>query len=163
LPLLEFGEEEEEEIRDLAKQLEEYKKFKEAALLLGKMSELGKISYVRPSFANVKNIFYPPENMDIGDFKKYFQMVLHEIPIVEKLEEEIVREVITLEEKINDLQNTMRERVEMSFHELTHDAADKIDVILSFLAMLEMVKQRIIDVEQHELFQEIRLRNKTAN
>lgn len=163
LPLLQFDEEEEEEIKDLAKQLEEYKKFKEASMVIGKMSEAGKISYGRPSFAGVQTIFYPPEDINIFDFRKYFQLVLQEIPIVEKLDEEIVREVITLEEKINDLQNTLRQRVEMSFAELTHGAADKIDVILSFLAMLEMVKQRIIDVEQSELFQEIRLRNKTTN
>ncbi|EKE11906.1 MAG: hypothetical protein ACD_15C00002G0001 [uncultured bacterium] len=163
LPLLEFSEEEEEEIKDLAKQLEEYKKFKEASLVLGKMSEAGRVSYERPSYAGVQDIFYPPENVNIYDFRKYFQSVLQEIPIVEKLDEEIVREVITLEEKINDLQNTLRQRVEMSFGELTHNATDKIDVILSFLAMLEMVKQRIIDVEQNELFQEIKMRNKGVN
>lgn len=161
LPLLTFTEEEEEEIKDLAKQLEEYKKFKEASLVLGKMSEAGKISHERPSYAGVQNIFYPPENINIFDFRKYFQLVLHEIPMVEKLDEETVREVITLEEKINDLQNTLRQRVEMSFAELTQGATEKIDVILSFLAMLEMVKQRIIDVEQNDLFQEIRLKNKT--
>lgn len=163
LPLLTFSEEEEGEIKDLAKQLEEYKKFKEASLALGKMSEAGKISYARPSFAGAQNIFYPPENISIDDLRKYFQAVLQEIPVVEKLDEEVVREVITLEEKINDLQNTLRQRVEMSFSELTNEATDKIDVILSFLAMLEMVKQRIIDVEQGELFQEIRLKNKTVN
>jgi segregation and condensation protein A len=160
LPLLEFSEEEEEEIKDLAKQLEEYKKFKEASLIIGKMSEVGRIGYERPSYAGIQNIFYPPENINIYDFRKYFQSVLQEIPVIEKLDEEIVREVITLEEKINDLQNTLRQRVEMSFGELTHNAIDKIDVILSFLAMLEMVKQRIIDVEQNELFQEIKMRNK---
>ncbi|MFA5993766.1 MAG: segregation/condensation protein A [Parcubacteria group bacterium] len=163
LPMLEFTEEEEAEIKDLAKQLEEYKKFKEASLVLGNMSEMGRISYERPNFVGVQTVFYPPEDINVYDFRKYFQLVLQEIPIIEKLDEETVREVITLEEKINDLHNTLRQRVEMSFAELTHDAVDKIDVILSFLAMLEMVKQRIIDVEQGELFQEIRLKNKTAN
>ncbi len=163
LPMLEFTEEEEEEIKDLAQQLAEYKKFKEASLVLGNMSEAGKISYNRPNFVGVQTIFYPPEDINIYDFRKYFQLVLQEIPIIEKLDEETVREVITLEEKINDLQNTLRQRVEMSFAELTQGAVDKIDVILSFLAMLEMVKQRIIDVEQGELFQEIRLKHKTVN
>ena len=95
--------------------------------------------------------------------KKYFSIVIAEIPIVEKLEEEIVREVMTLEEKINDLQNMLRQKVETSFAELTASATDKIDVIVSFLAMLEMVKQRIVQVEQRELFEEIKLRVKTTN
>ncbi|MDP1834213.1 MAG: segregation/condensation protein A [Candidatus Moranbacteria bacterium] len=163
LPLLQFTEEEEEEIKDLAKQLEEYKKFKEASIILGKLAEAGRISYARPGYAGVQAIFYPPEDINAYDLRKYFQLVLAEIPIVEQLDEEVVREVITLEEKINDLQNTLRQRIEMSFSELTIGATEKIDVILSFLAMLEMVKQRIIDVEQGELFQEIRLKNKTTN
>lgn len=163
LPLLQFTEEEEEEIKDLAKQLEEYKKFKEASIGLGKMSEAGRISYSRNGYMGVQALFYPPENLNVYDLRKYFQFVLGEIPIIEQLDEEIVQEVITLEEKINDLQNTLRQRVEMSFAELTIGAENKIDVILSFLAMLEMVKQRIIDVEQGELFQEIRLKNKTSN
>ena len=162
LPLLQFSEEEEAEIKDLAKQLEEYKKFKDASIALGKLAEAGRISYSRNGYVGVQTIFYPPEDLNIYDFRKYFQFVLAEIPIIEQLDEEVVREVITLEEKINDLQNTLRQRVEMSFSELTTGATEKIDVILSFLAMLEMVKQRIIDVEQGELFQEIRLSVKKA-
>jgi len=129
---------------------------------LGKIAEGGKISYSRNGFVGVQALFYPPEDINVYDFRKYFQFVLQEIPIIEKLEEEIVREVVTLEEKIDDLQNTLRQRVETSFSELTASATDKIDVILSFLAMLEMVKQRIIDVEQGELFEEIKLSIKST-
>lgn len=157
LPLLQFTEEEEEEIKDLAQQLEEYRKFKEASIILGKITEAGRISYSRPGYVGFQSIFYPPEDLNLYDLKKYFQFVLDDIPVIEKLDEETVEEIITLEEKINDLQNTLRQRVEMSFTELTGNATNKIDIILSFLAMLEMVKQRIVDVEQGELFQEIKL------
>jgi segregation and condensation protein A len=162
LPSLELASEEEAEIKDLAKQLEEYKKFKEASAVLGKMAERGRISYSREGFSGIKSFFYPPENINAFDLKKYFLAVLAEIPLIEKLEEEIVREVMTLEEKINDLQNVLRQRIETSFADITANAADKIDVIVSFLAMLEMVKQRIIDVDQKELFKEIKLSVKTV-
>ncbi|HCP08371.1 MAG TPA: hypothetical protein DIT25_01060 [Candidatus Moranbacteria bacterium] len=163
LPILEFTKEEEEEIKDLTKQLEEYKKFKEAAIILGKISERGKISYSREGYSGVRTFFYPPEDINVFDFKKYFQAVLSEIPVIEKLEEEVVKEVMTLEEKINDLQNVLRQRIETSFSEITANATEKIDVIISFLAMLEMVKQRIIDVDQEELFQEIKMKVKTVS
>jgi segregation and condensation protein A len=158
LPSLNLTEEEEGEIKDLTKQLEEYKKFKEASLKVGKMSERRRIGYSKEGFQGITSIFYPPENFNIFDFKKYFLSVLSEIPIIEKLKEEFVGEVITLEQKINDLQNTLRKRIETSFSELTAGAVNKIDVIVSFLAMLEMVKQRIISVEQEDLFKEINLK-----
>ena len=163
LPLLEFTEEEEEEIRDLTRQLEDYKKFKEASLKLGKMVEMGKIAYSRDGYNGVQTIFYPPENINAFDLKKYFQFVLAEIPVIEKLEEEVVGDIITLEERINDLQNTLRQRMEANFSDLVANASDKVDVIISFLAMLEMVKQRIIEVEQGELFQEIKLKVKRSS
>lgn len=162
LPTLELSGEEEEEIKDLEQQLLEYKKFKEASLALGKMSQPGKICYSREGFSGVRAIFYPPEGIGIFDLKKHFLATLAEIPLIEKLSEEIVGEVITLEEKINDLQNVLRQRIEATFFDITAEAKDRIEIIMSFLAMLEMVKQRIINVEQKELFREIRMRVKTA-
>lgn len=163
LPTLEFSGEEEEEIKDLEHQLLEYKKFKEASLVLGRMSQLGEICYSREGFSGVRAIFYPPEGIGVFDLKKYFLAVLAEIPLIEKLSEEIVGEVITLEEKINDLQNVLRGRIEATFSDITSEAKDKIEVIISFLAMLEMVKQRIINVEQGDLFKEIKLSVKKAS
>ena len=158
LPFLEFTQEEEEEIKDLAQQLAEYKKFKEASLKLGEIADRKRFSYSREIFSGVKSIFYPPEDLNAYDLKKYFQEILKEIPVIEKLEQEIVSEVMTLEQKIDDLQNFLRQKIETSFSELTANAENKIEVIVSFLAVLEMVKQRIIQVEQGELFKEIRLK-----
>jgi segregation and condensation protein A len=157
LPTLKFTYEEEVEIKDLAAQLEQYKKFKEAAQNVGKRFRLKKISYSRPGFIGIKSVFYPPEGINAYDLKKNFLKILSEIPIIEKLQEEIVAEVITLEEKINDLEATLRKRIETSFSDLVAGAKEKIDVIVSFLAVLEMVKQRIVHVEQGKLFEEIKL------
>ena len=147
LPMLRFTEEEEEEIKDLTLQLEEYKKFKEASAKIKAMAEKGRICYSREGFSSIKSVFYPPENFNAYDFKKYFQSILSEIPVLEKLSEEIVGEVVTLEEKINDLENFLREKVQSSFSDLVEKASDKVEVIVSFLAMLEMIKQRIVEVE----------------
>jgi segregation and condensation protein A len=159
LPLLELDDEEEKEILDLEKQLAEYKKFKEISKELNKAMLSPESSYSREDFSSSVPVFYPPEEINVFDLKKTFQKILSEIPVIEKLEEEIVRNVITLEEKIEHLTNTIRERVESSFSEITKNAADKIDVIISFLAMLELVKQRIIHAEQNELFSEIKLKH----
>lgn len=68
-----------------------------------------------------------------------------------------MREIITLEDKIEELKNSLQKRVETSFRELSSSAKDKVEIIVAFLAMLEMVKQRIIDVEQTALFEDIRI------
>lgn len=157
LPALKFTDEEEAEIKDLTDQLEKYRKFKEAAEKIGKMAKLKRICFSRPGFSGVKSVFYPPENLNAFDLKKNFLKILSEIPLIEKLQEEIVAEVVTLEERINNLEQTLRKRVESSFSDLVSEAKDKVDVIVSFLAVLEMVKQKIVQVEQDKLFSDIKL------
>jgi segregation and condensation protein A len=158
LPMLKFTDEEEAEIKDLTEQLAQYKKFKEASSKIGAMARRKKISFSRAGFLGMKSIFYPPQNMNIYDFKKHFLKILSEIPIIEKLQEEIVAEVVTLEEKINDLEQMLRKKIETSFSQLMVNSSEKIDVIISFLAVLEMVKQRIVQVEQDRLFSDIKLK-----
>jgi segregation and condensation protein A len=160
LPLLKLTDDEEDEIEDLTEKLREYKKFKEASLKLGQMDKARKISVGREGYFGVKSFFYPPENLSVFDLKKHFQLILNEIPIIEKLKEELVKDVVTLEEKISDLQKFLTKKIETSFSELISDASEKAEVIISFLAMLEMVKQRMIWVEQGNIFSEIKLKNR---
>jgi segregation and condensation protein A len=160
LPMLRFSEEEEEEIKDLAFQLEEYKKFKEAAAKIGSLAQRRNIIFSRPPFSGAKEVFSPPENINTYDLKKTFTRILLEIPVLEKLEQEIVEEVLTLEERISHLETVIRKKVEISFSDLVAKANDKVEIIVSFLAMLEMIKQRIVSVEQSELFSEIKLKIK---
>lgn len=158
LPLLELSGEEEAEIKDLEQQLAEYKKFKEVSRRIGEMFNSPRRIFSRESFSGTRIFFYPPPNANIFDLKKSFQKILDEIPVPEKLEEEIVREVITIEEKISHLQNMLQQKMEASFSEIISGAKNKIEVIVSFLAILELVKQRIINVEQNGLFNEIKLK-----
>lgn len=160
LPTLVFDDEEEEEIGDLEYQLKEYKKFKEAALKLKGMFDARSVMYSREVYSVPQSLFYPPQGMTSMDMQAYFLKVLSEIPVFEKLEEKMVEEVVTLEEKIVSLQEMLRRKVETSFSEIVANAKDKVDVIVSFLAMLELVKQRMIRVEQSGLFSDIKLQNK---
>ena len=111
----------------------------------------------------LQTVFYPPENITSEDLAKAFNRVLGEISVAEKLEEEMVKEVLTLEDKILHLQETLKTRVQTSFSQLIADAKDKVEVVVSFLAMLELVKQRIIQVEQGELFSEISMQRIKKN
>lgn len=160
LPTLSFDDEEEEEMANLEQQLKEYQKCKEAALKLRGMIDASRRMVAREAMPLLsQSFFYPPQGMAPSDIQAHFLKVLGEIPVFTKLEESMVEEVITLEEKIVSLQETLRRRVETSFSEIVSHAKDRVDVIVSFLAMLELVKQRMIRADQSDLFGEIRLKN----
>lgn len=157
LPTLEITAEEEKEIADLENQLREYQKFKAAAEKIGGILKKRDFSFSRDYLLGITAVFSPPKNLNVFDLKKAFLKVISELVLPEKIPEESVREIITLEEKIEELKISLQKRVETSFRELSGTAKDKIEIIVAFLAMLEMVKQRIIDVEQKELFEEIKI------
>lgn len=159
LPLLRFSEEEEEEIKDLEHQLAEYKKFKEISLRIGELVDANRICFSRDSYVGFESFFCPPENVTAVDIKKSFEKVLGGIPIFEKLEEDVVREILTLEDKILHLQETLRKKVESTFSEMVSQSRDRVEVVVSFLALLELVKQKVIHVEQDGIFQEIRMKH----
>ena len=66
-----------------------------------------------------------------------------------------MEEVVSLEEKIGALKETIEKRMKIAFHETIQETNDKVDVIVTFLAMLEMVKQRVVMARQEELFGDI--------
>lgn len=158
LPILRFSDEEEESMDDLELRLKEYRRFREAAGTLGTLFGQRRVSHSRESFLGTRVVFYPPSGLTAADLRLHFENVLGSIPIFEVLPEKEIRAVITLEEKIFSLQNMLSERVEASFADLTRTASDRVEVIVSFLAVLEMVKQRIIFVEQARFFSDIRIK-----
>ncbi|MFC1644904.1 segregation and condensation protein A [Patescibacteria group bacterium] len=161
LPLLVLTEDEEEEIEDLEQRLAEYKKFKDASVKISEMVEGNNESFSRESFFGIKCFFNPPEGIGIEEIKNAYLGLSEEVPVIDQIDEEMMQEVISLEEKITDFQKMIKRRVETSFAQLVKDSDDKIEVVVSFLAMLEMVKQRIIKVEQTSVFDDIKLKMKS--
>ncbi|MEI8096812.1 MAG: segregation/condensation protein A [Candidatus Moraniibacteriota bacterium] len=157
LPILEFTDEEEESMDDLEIRLREYKRFREVAGKLNMLFGEKRNSYARESFLGMQVVFYPPSGLTADDLKMHFSNVLGEIPILEILPEKEIEAIITLEEKIIELQRTLSSRVESSFSQMIREGAPRVEVIVSFLAILEMVKQRFIFVEQEKFFSDIRI------
>ena len=158
LPMLELTEEEEEDIGELKRRLEEYKKFKEAAKKIGLLDKERKSFCSRQSYSGMMTTFLPPQNISAGDLKNAFQNVLNKIPKVEKLTQETIREVISIKDKIGFLRQSLMERVELSFGAMASKSGSRVEIIVTFLAVLEMMKQKVIIVEQTGMFEEIKLR-----
>ncbi len=158
LPLLTFSDEEETAIEDLEYQLKEYQRFRKAALFFRERLTRGERAYARESFLGTQIVFHPPQDLKARDLRMAFENVLGSIPLFEKLEEETIATVMSLEEKIAQLQETLRERAESSFREMVEQAESRLEHIVAFLALLELVKQRFITVEQENFFEDIRIR-----
>lgn len=158
LPTLSFTEEEEEEIEDLEWRLREYRRYKEASVKLGSLFVAGHRSFHRESFAGVSDVFAPPRSLKSADIRDAFSGVLGNIPIPIPREERAVEDAVTLEERIAFLEDRMARSVEAVFSDVAAESRDRIEMVVSFLALLELVRRKTFAVEQGELFGEIRFR-----
>jgi len=156
LPIFEFTKEEEEEFQDLEARLREYQEFKKAAEKIRKMI-LGPAKSFSKEPSSLEIGQFIPLEISVNELKKALLRVIATIPTKEELESQLMKEVVNIEEKIIFLKESLEKRVTLAFHETIESAKDKIEVIVTFLAMLEMIKQKIVSVEQQELFGEIRI------
>ncbi len=160
LPELSFTEEEERSVEELEDRLKQYKRIKELSLHIkarfGKAGVMFAANDPKPEV-----IFTPSPDITVEGIVKAVKNVLASLPKKEKLPEVMVRKIRTLEETINDLASRVQSALKMSFREFSKHGKgsmskeEKVNVIVSFLAMLELVKQGIVEVSQNELFDDI--------
>lgn len=158
LPVSEEDEEEEnvDPREELVKQLLEYKMFKEAALGLDRMSILGRDVFSRDH---------------AGEALEKHEQLIGEIGIFELIEAfrrisfdtgrkdlmEIDVEKISLSDRINDIVDELERKGNLTFTDLLEDMGNRRKVIYTFLAILELVKLRIIKAYQAVPYGTIRI------
>lgn len=161
LPQFGVSPEEEASIEELENRLKEYQRIKELVQELGALARGGPRSFARPAYAGREIAFSPPKNFAAAMLADAFERILQAIPKAEKLVEEKIRKVISLEEKIKHLQILLAGRVERAFSELVAGAKEKVEIIVSFLAILELARRKFIAVRQKSIFDEITIRKIT--
>jgi len=156
LPTLELTTEEEAEIQDLTLRLEIYRLFKEASLNIKRLY-LKKPLFSREFLFNQTPTFYPPPNLSVEDLTKAFQLIWEEF---QKLGEEVsiekIKKIVKIEEKIKEILQLLTQKANLTFNKVVKKS-EKIEIIISFLAILEMFKNKAIIIEQEEEFGEITL------
>lgn len=162
LPQFAVTPEEQESIAELAERLREYQRLKELAQALGRMAAGGPKSFSREAHAGSSPIFRPPQRFGLALFASAFRTLLESLPKIEKLAEEKIKKIISLEEKVKELQSLLQERVERAFSELVANAKGKIEIIVSFLALLELAKQRLVTLRQERPFEDIIIRKQQS-
>ena len=82
--------------------------------------------------------------------------LIHRLPKKESLPQHVVQKVISLEDMIGTLTTRITSHLRMSFKEFTKEHKEnRVNVIVSFLAMLELVKEGVVHVTQDNTFGDI--------
>lgn len=158
LPKTEIEDDNEDMINEeenLYLRIEAYKKFKEAAEKLHDMEVLNRF-YRSPKFTE-KDYRAVVKEFRLDRLIECFKMLLERIEHLDKPEEEktIIKERFTISDKILEITNTIREKGKLSFFSLFEKDFTKLEMINTFLALLEILKKQIAFAEQGEGFSDI--------
>lgn len=163
LPTLDLGVEEEEAAFDLTTQLLMYKKYKEVAKYFKKLDSRRRQSWTRePDFSD-QITFLPDPDITPAVLSGSLRAIASELKEIVKLPQQVMKEVVSISDKIAHLQQLISDKVETSLSAILKDAKSKTEVIVTFLALLELTKQKILVVEQTGIFAEITIKRREEN
>ncbi len=140
----------------LAQQLLLYKRFKELSKILDNRDEAGLHSYLR--------LMAPPASMPskldlsditLADLIAAARDAFNIKPELAPLSNVISHPRITIREKIQYILKNLAESRRVNFREMLSISKSRIEVVVTFLALLELIKRHIVQANQDQLFEDI--------
>ena len=138
---------------ELIRQLLEYKRFKDAAMVLSQQEEIQQDLYTRsfmePGFENLELKEFRIE-ATLFDLLSAFRTVLKVMP-----EEQLTglrEETVTVQQKIREIQHLFKDRKRVEFASLFPETCSRLEIIVTFLAILELIRTKHIIARQARLF-----------
>ncbi len=148
-------EDDEDDPDDLARQLMEYKLFKEAAGRLRQIETAGLHSY--PRIAPPPELPPPPglDGVTTDLLRQMVEIALTRTPEVKPHVIVVRPHKFTVREKVTLIRAMLSESGRVSFRALIDACGTRMEIIVSFMAVLELIKSRVLDAEQDGTFSDI--------
>jgi segregation and condensation protein A len=149
LPAHEDEDEDEDPRLEIIRPLEEYLRIKSAAEKLAKRDLLGEDTFVRNPGLEDYLLNREEAVIDVGLFELIdaFQKILENISPIGRME--INADTITVRDRIVQIVDIFETKESVTFNELFSKNAAKSEVVVTFLAILEMVRLSLIRIAQH--------------
>lgn len=141
----------------LADQLRMYKEYVEASKEILTMIKKKRFAFTREAPPRPEG-FFPPKTITAAKLEQVMDGILQSLAPIIAIPKAAVSRALSIKDKITAIQELLTRELQSQFSKVVKNAKNKTEVIVSFLALLELVKQRLVDVEQGELFTDIAIR-----
>jgi segregation and condensation protein A len=157
IPDLALSEDENSDVEDLKRRLAAYEKVREASRCLARI--FGKSMMLPAGERLPEPSFAPSRDLSSRALAEALARVLAAREEVEALPEARVKPLVTIEEMMDCLAKRVQSVLTLSFKEFSKGTKERIEVIVYFLALLELVKQGAVATEQYDTYGDIRIRH----
>lgn len=158
LPNLELSDDESRDIKELEYRLAVYQLLKDAAKGIGRQALDAPLLF-EGNTLEPEPLFIPDESLSMPGLRAAAQVLIEGFPATLALPQVNVKKIISIEEMIERLAGRVSSALRLSFHEFSKFGKKEArpEIIVSFLALLELVKQGIIRATQDKKFGDIML------
>ena len=115
----------------------------------------------REAYAGLPMAFLPTEEIVPKHLASALAILIKALPTKENLPSKTIEKIISIEEKIVEISMRVESALYASFDDIKKHTKEKIEIIVAFLALLELVKQGALLFEQRELFGTIKLNKRS--
>ena len=154
-PIREPGEEDPGEA--LARQLIIYKRYREIAGILYQREEAGLRTYLRVAPPPKLEGTFDLTGISIEDIAAAAQEIFTDLSRADALKTVVPPSRVTIREKISLITDSLRHQKYVSFRSLINHENSRLEIVVTFLAVLELIKRHLVRVSQDGLFGDISL------
>ncbi len=150
--------EEEEDIdprEELVKRLTEYRKFKDVADKLKHIENIQSKTFTRKAQFDIKENIPVHFEANVFDLISVFNKVMKDVP--KEVFHEVIKDEVTVEEKTHELLHLLAKKPKLYFTKLLKSVKSKLEIIATFLSILELIRLKEIKVYQSDDFAEIEI------
>ena len=149
------GDDVEDDAQDLVRQLRLYRRFKEIAAYLGERDEESLHMFARAIPVSAQAEGWEPKldlsDTTLDDLTAALYALLQDMP-EEAPELGTLVHTVTIEDKISQIRTLLSTRAQVTFGALLNDTHSRVEIIVTFLALLEMIRHHRVSVRQETLF-----------
>ena len=149
LPRLQSDEDDEDDPRaELVRRLQEYERFKQAAENLDDLPREGRDFVVASAFMTEQHIVQIPPEVDLGDMLDALKDVLGRAELFGS--HHVQMEPLSVRERMTSIIDLLRKNPYMDFQYFFTAEEGRMGVVVTFLALMELTRERIVDIIQNE-------------
>ncbi len=140
---------------DLESQLRIYKEYLDASKSIDALIGKRRFLFVHEKLPQIEIGFAPPKKLTAGNMADLLRAVIARLEPLVKVPQAVVEKTVSIHEKIRQIQGLITKAERVRFSSVLESAETKTEVVVCFLALLELVKQRDVSVCQDAMWGDI--------
>jgi segregation and condensation protein A len=153
LPRPALDDEESDPRAELVRRLQEYERFKQAAEDLDELPRVGRDFALAEAYVEDKTVVRVPPKVELREILAALKDVMGRAELFNR--HHISSEPLSVRERMSRILNALRDNPYMEFHHLFDPEEGRMGVVVSFLALMELTREQLVDLVQNEPFGQI--------